>query len=554
MIDWLKKVNDKTTEMSDLLKRMENDRDQAYAKAFQLLDMKDRPVANVKNVTLPVAKNFLTTFANSLLSQQSQVVVEGKIKDSKASDIEKFLDDHNSAANNYLRKRGESEIEPTQAYNVALRGPIANQVVTREEDGKYCPDVRPKDCYNLRWEFGNGELNWCANICTRYASDIERDYNITVRSKEVKVIDLWTPSENIIYIGGAELRRVANVYGYVPFCFGFPMTGSFTRDSGYLEYQWESIYSLCRNDLGESLFDEINFIATILKNKNYDLLDPAKYTVSPDGKGLDLSKDVATPGSNTSLDLNTEIRLVPNRDVAGYTSYFKRMIDELVTIATYAITDYGAIGVYPMSAVAMAQLSSKRDKAYLPRLNALAALRESTDQMVLLQNKNNGSVTLGDGNKRTYKTSEFDGAYTIKYLYYSDSKEDAASNVTIANALRPFFSDDTIRRTYLKVKSPDIEAAKLDRQNLESSDEILKLKRQMHALIDASEIDKSCDLDWVLVLDNILNLLQRRKLNVNVPLANEPAKKEPYANTNALTPMFGGGQQPQPPSMAKGDI
>jgi roadblock/LC7 domain-containing protein len=555
MTNWYDKVKEKTTELQPLLTRMEWDRNQAYATAFSISDFKGRSIKDIINVTLPIAKNYLSTFANSLMAQNSQVVVEGKIKDDKGSEIENFLTDHMVSANQLLRSKGENEIEPTQSFNVSLRGPIANQVVTRIENGEYIPDVRPLDVYNFRWDYGQKGLLWGANICMRTKADIEDEYGKTLQGTTGIVTDLWTPDENIVYIDDVEAKRNSNEYGYVPFCMGFPMTGSFIKDIKYIQYQWESIFALCRNDQGQSLFDEINFLATILKNKNYDLLDPAKYTVSPDGKILEIPPEMSTPGSNTAMDMGSEVKLMPNRDVAGYTSYYKRMIDELVQIATFSINDYGAMGIYPMSAVAMAHLSSKREKAYLPRLNALASLRESTDLMVLKQNKSNGPVELGEGsNKRTYKTSSFDGSYTIKYLYYSDSKEDAAANATIANALRPFFSDDTIRRTYLKVKSPDIEEAKLDRQNLEMTDPILKLKRQMHALIDASEVDPSCNLDWILELDNILNMISRRELNKGIPLANEPSGKQPYANTNALVPMFGGGGQQTPPDMSKGAV
>jgi hypothetical protein len=155
-----------------------------------------------------------------------------------------------------------------------------------------------------------------------------------------------------------------------------------------------------------------------------------------------------------------------------------------------------------------------------------------------------------DENKGTYQFSDLQGDYTISFKFTSNNTEDLASKVTIAGGLKGIYSDETIRERYLDTEDPIDEKRKIDAETLDREDPIIHSYRQLHALIDEAKTDPRKDIEARIMLNKVINLIKRTQLDLNVPLANEPNKKEPYTNTNPLAAIMnqgggGGGGIPQ---------
>ena len=549
--EWLKKIAAKEEENRDLYSRMDKDRDYAFAKSYTLKDHKGRRVPEVYNVTLPEAKNFLEKCKNKLMAIQTQTLVEGdKMSDVQTTRIEEFLNDFDIQADELLTAMGEPDADAIHSYNVCLRGPIAEQIVCRVEDGVFIPDCRPLDTRFMTYELGNKGTVWAAPKTNRLVVDIEDEYGLTLKSKEdvAEVIDLWTPEKEMVWADGELIKDQINPYGYVPFVIAHPATGTFIKDKDSAKYRNESIFALVRNDEGVSLFDELNFLASIMKTLNVGLIKPALQYESTDGETAVVEEHPGTTGSVTSVEKGGGFKLVPQRDIANYTRYYKNMVDTLKQVATFAITDYGSIS-FPLSAVAMSKLSSERNEALLPRLNARAVLKQKRAKMIIRQAIALGSVEIGEeGHRRKYTASDLAGEYNVKYRYTASTKEDTASDAALASSLRGIYSEDTIRRDILKMSDPDGETAKIQIEELRRKDEIVDGYLTCHELVDRAKVDPKWNTVAWITLNNTLNLIERRKQNLNVPLANEPNTKAPTANANPLMPLFsnGGGQSMAP--------
>ena len=536
----------KEREFQTMFNRMDDDRDEAICTKYVMVDAEGKAAKGVSNVTLPEPKAFLEKCSARLAMAECQTVVDSdKLDDSKTSKIEQFLDDVNFESDMILSRKGQKDTRSQLAELVCLRGPIAKQLLLRMDGENLICDKRVLDTRYLLYEASENGVLWAAPMMIRSAWDIANEYDYEIQGDTAEVKDCWDDNENVIFIDNKPILTRPNPYGFCPFIVQIPACGLSIQEKDYFKYRGESIFSLLRNDRGESIFDECNFIASILKTMSCDLTKPALMLRNEDGTITLLEEYPGDPGSVTSLG-KAKLELIPKRDMTNAARYYKEIIELNKQLSTYTILDFGSTTL-PLSGAAITKLAETKGELLMYRLNAIAQLMQQDARMTIKQFPKGKTVKIGEeGHKRTYKAGDLDGEYTIKYRFWSNTKEDMSADAAIAGALKGFYSEDTIRRDYMKSKNPDLEAQKLDAEQLENDNEIIRMQRQLKALIIQADKDPQKNLEAWILLDKIVNLIKRTKLDLSVPLANEPNKKSNNSQTNALAAMLASNQGMKP--------
>ncbi|NLB17791.1 MAG: hypothetical protein GX825_03420 [Syntrophomonadaceae bacterium] len=550
-MDWLKITASKRDDNSKLYSRMDADRNMAVASAYAMKNLKGNKADDVANVTLPEPKAFLEKCCARLIQLQRQVVVDSDTMDGrKLRTIENFINDVDYEADMRLARKGQKDRFAQLSEFVCLRGPIAEQILTRVDGDRYIADKRVLDTRFFLYEAGEDGVWWGAPTMLRSALDIEKEYGVVIQGDSAEVMDCWDENEEVVFIDGKEVKRQPNPYGFAPFIVQIPASGLSIQEKDYMHYRGESIYSLLRNHNGDSIFDEANFCASIMKTMSFSNIKPALQYRSDAGESKEIEEYAGDAGVVASVEKNGGgYELMPFRDVTNATRIYKQIIDINKQLATYTILDFGTTTM-PLSGTAMSKLSNNKNELLLNRLNAIAFLLQQDAYMTIKQFPTGRSINIGEeGHRKSYTQSDLDGEYSIKYKFSSNDIEELSKMVIVAGGLRGIYSEDTIREKYLDIEDPKGEAQKIASEELAAENEVIANYRKLHALIDEAKVDESKNLEAWIVLEKLVNLIERTRLDAKVPLSEEPNKKAAVANTNPLAALFnqkGGGEtQPQ---------
>lgn len=540
MADLLKKVQDKEKVFKPLFDRMDKDRKILYSFPFAMMTLDgQREQKDVSNVTLPDGALFAAKAIAKLAGVKRQTLIESgrkEMSDEETTAIEDFLDDIEYEVDAKLNASGEWPEFSTHSEGVCINGPIADQILTREENGIYIPDVRPLDTRYLVYEIGIKE-NWVAYKTFRDKALVLEQYNIKSKSlnEENNIItDIWTNEKEIVYVNNELVSEQDNPYGKPPFVIQMPPSGSALQHRDIRKRQGESIFSLLRD-----LYPETNWIATFLKTKNYDQLKPPLQEATTEGRTSKApKKSPSAAGRHTMVDQQNAITLVPQPDLKNFTRVYMNMIDKRVQMASFSIQDFGSI-TFPLPAVSLALLAGAKGELLLSRLWALALLYQQRSRMIIEQYIAIGkTLELGaEGHRRKHDPSKLKGEYVIKYRYTSVSKEEQASDAAIANAMGNIVSEDYKRREIYKLPDPDGEKMKLRAEQAERMDPVIALYEQGSSLIAQSiKGGDRADMKARLVLRKIEGLLRPP----TQAITEEPKVPKP-AEPKQVVPLFGGG-------------
>jgi hypothetical protein len=230
---------------------------------------------------------------------------------------------------------------------------------------------------------------------------------------------------------------------------------------------------------------------------------------------------------------------------------YAEMIQEQIDRGSFSAMDYGTISL-PLSAVAIARLTSGREELMLPRLNALAALCQSSGKMKIRQFQRFGEkLELGEeGHRRTHSPVDLNGEYVIKYRYYTSSQEQMAGAAAICNALGDHVSEEYKQDQVLILRDPAGERAQIAIEQAAKADPIIALENQMRGFIKAQEAsDDKETKDWNdllarTILERIISIMKQRKTSESQPMAVN-LEQNTVAKPAAIqaVPVFGGGRQ-----------
>jgi hypothetical protein len=515
---------------------MDEDSKLIYNEDYVLRDWKERPVKRVYSVTVPNAALFYAKMV-SLISGVSRLPMvtdpKKEMSDDSKANIINFIRDMDFEIDTLLNNKDELDAFTTHSGYFCGRGWSAEQVLLRKDGEKLIADVRPLDPRWLTYDSGIDGLEWFNYDMVRSSVDIEKEYNVTVRKEEGTIGAFWDSKVEKIYLDKVQIDEKPNTYGYPPCVIqAVPFGAGLLKDRDAIRRKGESIFYPHRD-----MFEEVNFMASILKTQSFDDLRPALQ--QPGDKTAETPKEYSASQSVTAVD--EPLLLVPRRDMTNAMRNYLGIINSIIQRAGLSNLDEGTL-TFPLAAVAIAKMLAQKQSLTMPRLAAHELLYRARTRMIINQIiAMGGSFTIGEeGRERTYKASELEGSYTIRWKYFTPSLEDDAAKSAIGASQRGLLSDRTIRKETLQVENPEEEEDLLEVEEAKRKEPLITDLERIYSLIDEDTNESNVEA-WIL-FDKLTTILKQRKAGGVA----EPEAPPPLRPQQQL-PVFAQGGKGGPP-------
>jgi hypothetical protein len=309
------------------------------------------------------------------------------------------------------------------------------------------------------------------------------------------------------------------------------------KEKDAAKHRWESIFYASRE-----LFQEANFIATILKTQNYSANKPPLQAPSA-GEGEYQAVPDKYPIAGGITQTKQPLQPVNTGGLKDYTAKYSEIITTLQRQATFNSIEMGDTE-WPLSGTAIMQLGENKAKLMIPRLDAIAKIRRRCAVMRIRQAQMlSTKLRLGEpGHQRDYLPSDLDGSYSIKYRYYSMSATEMAAKVALANSMGSLVSEDYKRRETIKLQDPDGEKMRQRAELAESLDPVIGLIEQGLALV--YEGTDESDIKARRIQKKIIGILKQEQLTESQPLSGDIERgSNVKQNPTQALPLFGGTQR-----------
>ncbi len=532
-IDYYRLVTDKIGEFSNLVNRMDEDKDLIRLKDFTLVDPDDKNAPDVDNVTLNGPMIFFNRVCNTLIAANMQTEVTGEgLEDKETTLIEDFFRDILLGADERLLWRGIHGLMPFNIQQACGRGRMSTRVTLRMDGEKFIPDVLPNDSRRVVYEHGVEGLKWVAPQYHRSKAQILDQYGIEVNTTTAIVTDFFDDELERIFIDDQLANEKKHPYGCVPFVITLCPAGIMFQDEDMVALEGESILAPDRK-----LWTEINKLASILMTLTVQSFYGGLQYESEDGRRAKqpvlppYGKKVVVP-----VDKGTKGYFsMPVNDVRNATRWLYEMLSSALQKGSLPEVSYGSLS-FPLSAVAVKSLAQAEDPIYLPRMQGLAIHNQSICRMLQQQYVMLGvNAKLGEiGAQKEYSYRDLDKEFSIKFRFFANSPTQDIANISMASAARNVgYSDDTIRRTILKMENPDGEKMKRRAEEAERLDPALMLFNQGHSLIDAERY-----IEAELVLQSLERMLRQRAMAGTMPQLPMPEKTKESNPGRELMPLL----------------
>jgi hypothetical protein len=358
-------------------------------------------------------------------------------------------------------------------------------------------------------------------------------------------VDFWDTEKNVVFIDKNIIREQPNPYKYVPFVCVVCPTGSSLGTKDAIEHQGESLLWANRD-----LWDKKNEAATILRTITIDSLFGALQYESTHGENM--PKPGASPYKPKTIhgvEKGAGYKPIPLADIKNATRLFYSVLEASLQRGSLAAVDYGTLN-FPLSSLAITRLTGSRDDIFLPRIEAKARFHQALSRMIIKQCVQlDQKLELGqEGSKNTYTKADLEGDYSIKYTFFTKSKEQDIADLQIANAAQGFLSPDTIRREILKLQDPDGEDAKWKAAQAEKIDEVLFLFNRADSLLEEKSGQKPSITDQFgakILMERIKTILRQRSAMGQLSPIEGKAQEETKPKSEELLPLLtgkGGGR------------
>lgn len=488
MEDYLKKIQEKKSEQSELETRWQGDEDLLYLKKYIMTDVKGNAVPDIVNVTLNRPAVFAANAIAALGSTSEQMVVESDDKKIDTVYIEDFQRAGLDAANDRLRRQGKPLLNPFTDTQFCIRGRTARRVLFRTENDILIPDIVPWDGRFVTYEIGENGLDWAAYEMTRSRGAIEAEYGKVVGGKTGKVIDVWDTEHNEVWLDGKKEFEQPHTYGFTPVVIQIVSLGygAILLSEGSLKNEGESIFFLIRTAIPE-LYRLVSIWQTLnLKS----VKPPMKYKSKQGTKAVPPEYEDATDsGAITAIDVEGDIAPINYGDAQRSATLAFNMMNAAIDEGTISPADLGAIERPPASGVRALIAGEHINNLLAPRLSAKAGLNKQTAEMFTEQViQIGGSVELGArGHKRAFETSKLEGEYDTTYEYSFKSPSLDAGLVSLSAAYGSLIPNRAKRIEILKREDPDGDERQLRWEEAERLSPAVKIYRNIKALKDMGE-------------------------------------------------------------------
>ena len=529
MTDYLKMIKDKKVE--ELETRWRDDEELLYLEKYVMKDTDGRPIADIINVTLNRPAVFAANVISALGATSEQRVVESEDKKLDTAYIEDFQKASFDAANDRLRRHGKPLLNPFADTQFSIRGRTARRILFRMENDVLLPDITPWDGRYVTYEIGDNGLTWGCYETTRSKGVIEAEYEIVVKGKEGRVLDIWDAEGNFVYIDGKLGYEQEHSFGFTPIVVEIvPLGyGAILLSKGSLKYEGESIFFLIRGAI-----PELNRLVSIMQTLNLKAVKPPMKE-KREGKGeASEYEDVTGMGTNTRMGITEDIAPISYGDAQRSATMAYNMMSMAIDEGTISPADLGMIERPPASGVRAIMAGEHINNLLTPRLEAKAGLNEQTAEMFTEQViQMGGSVELGiKGHKRTFQVSKLMGEYNTTYAYTFKSPSVDAGLVSLSAAYGNLISDKAKREEILQREDPEGDENQLRWEEAERLSPAIKIYRNIKALKDMGE-DFEAEL-----LATELGVSIDRLLAGEVEQLPKPEKKDEPTQVLSL---FGGG-------------
>tara|TARA_Y100000310_G_C20701833_1_gene830685 strand:+ start:7548 stop:9254 length:1707 start_codon:yes stop_codon:yes gene_type:complete len=532
-------VRDKEAEWQLMFDRMDIDANLHNNEPYVMLDEKGEKMPEVHHVTLPDAAIFSARVIAILMSSERQTVVRGdKMDDLRTTQIERFLDDFDYETDSFLLKRGRATHDAIQWERVSVRGHISTKcLVDVDGEKNLLPDIMPVDSRYFLYEHDNKDLAWAIPKYRRSKAWIEQEYGTQISAPFTWLWDYWDKNVNEIWIAGEKVGELENPYGYVPFITQAAPSGSMLEDEESIAHWGEGIFFIDRR-----LYPEKNRFGSIVATLTQKSFDHNLQYASDAGASADKPEQPEMDISGVfPIDKDGGYKAMPLNDTHNAARLWFSIIDGLLQKGSLSDINYGTLS-FPLSAVAISNLTDAKDKILIPRLQAYALYKQQLARMIIKQFTDlKMKAWLGeDGHKREYDPKILEGNYSIGYRFFNTTKEQQVADASIANAMGDHVSEDYKLREVFRLQDPDGEKRKLKTERARRLNPVLELKDEAIALAYEGEF-----LNAEIVAANGVALLKQILGGTpNMETAGAMRRQGPSADVPALTEGGGGTRAP----------
>jgi len=486
MANYKELVQKKEDDFTDLRQRMDDDVGLLHLKKYVMRDTKGKEIRDIVNVTLNRCAVFAANIISALGNTSEQLIISSNNENFDTRMVEDFRNAAFVSVDYRLKKQNKPSLNDSIDIQSCIRGRSGARCLFRKKNGVLIPDITPWDMRYVTYELGEDGLEWAAYKTTRYKDDIEAQYpdaKGAISGKTGTVLDVWDAKKNEVWVDDKLVKTQAHKYGFTPVCIDIvPLGyGSILMDDDRLKYDGESIFFLIRDAI-----PELNRLVSIMQTLNLKAVKPPMTYKSKEGHtAKPPTAEAIEMGRMTSIDETGAITPISYGDAQRSAQLAYNMMDKDLQEGSLSSIDLGTLQ-FQLSAIAIIEVSEGRDQVFLPRLKNKAGLKEQLGDMLTVQVEQiGGSVELGvPGHKRTFKVSDLMGEYSTTYKYFVKSPKIDMARQSVANAAI-YVSKKYKMEHMLQLEDPKGEEQQMTIEEAEDTSPILRLDKQIRALLDA---------------------------------------------------------------------
>jgi len=544
----LNRIETREKELKDLYDRQDQDRRLAYygtlnsSDKYVLTDVNGEKVPRSISITMNDAQVYAQTVCSATKAALMQIRVEGLAQD-KNSVIEKFLE-RNIEQSDERRRKSLHNFVSNQAN---IRGIVAARWISYVDKAKkkYIPDCLMMDSRYLSYEEGADGIWWYGYRTNRSKLAIKTEYGVDIRTEKCECAEYWDGGKNEVWLDKklSPKGTVLNPLGFPPVAIQGVDRGYGLLDEQHLAHEFESIFMVDRY-----LYDELNRIASEEATINLKLVNPAyqKETSDMSGKAAPYPDTV---GTVTEVPINEKYQLLQVADINQASKMIHGDIMRAIQNGSLSDLDYGNLA-FPLSAVAITDMTDIRNKIMIPTFNCLALFYRQLYRLIIAEYIAGGisGFPVGRmGNSAVYTPKDLGDPdkYTINLKFMPTSKRQDIANLSMSIAAKGEIPRKVRIREIMQVQNPEEWEQALDSEEAETLDPAIKLYRIASSLLASAEVnldEKEGDrqrTEAKMMGERAVQIIKQRKiasqLNPTQDINNPPAQK---GNAQPLMAMF----------------
>lgn len=543
--DTIQKIQFRQADFQRTFARMDVDRELRFNKEYVMKDAQGRTVRDAINVTLNDAMTYGDMMAASLNTAKIQPDVQAETLDDKQKQpIEGlfnalFVD---GAVDRRLQQQNMNFREYI-ADQELYRGRMVARIWLHKDNGVFVPDIMPVDArYFVHDEDVDGQT-WGASFMERGKDQVLHQYPKAVVSGRTAVVTEYIDrTMRKVYIGAmANTLNTGNVATagqsglgvliheeehnlvdrdgkpYCPYQVTLSSLGSQFADKDAFEHRGESIFWPVRK-----LYPQLNRIATIDQTTMDRAFTGSYQREVQNVNGTSKPQSPYTAGQTIEVEKGGMYQLIPINDIQQANLHGWNIVDSHKQQGSVSTVDQGQLGVaLPASGIRLLLGPKQLRVENLAR--TMGIFFQGMFDMSTWQFIQFGMVArVGrPGSRVRYSGKDFKQEYYLSVKFFIQDPLDDIANASQAEALGDLVSDDTKRRSILKLENPDQEDAKVKAQQAEQAVPVLALYNRCVALIETDQ-----DMEARIVQAEILNILEQQQLTKQAQAQNQARKFE----------------------------